>query len=112
MLPTYSRNRSELRFGLRLPVQISAENAVDGAIIAFSENISAHGILLRVTKPIPKETWLRLAIVVKPATATKPTRLVAAGRVLRAERGASNDFLIAICCTRPFRMLGASGDDT
>ncbi len=104
-LNSYSENRSELRYDLRLPVQVSVESASAGAISALSENISAHGILLHIVTPIPQQTWLRLTIVVKPTEVSNATRLVAAGRVVRVERCPSSGFLVAVYCTRPFRMV-------
>lgn len=110
-LTSYSETRSELRYGLHLPVRVSREDAFDGEIAALSENISAHGILLRAGVPIAEGTMLRMTINVKAAKASKTTRLLNAGRVLRVTPCRAGGFLIAVWCVRPFRMDSASQDD-
>ena len=45
--------RSEFRYTLRLPVQVSARS--NGMLTAPSENIRAHGILLRAEALIPEK---------------------------------------------------------
>lgn len=100
--------RSELRYRLRLPVQLSAVEGNGGEIIALSENISAHGILLLTETLIPEGTRLRLAILVGPPGSLKATRLLANGKVLRTQRRWSGGFVTAVCCNRPFRMVNES----
>ncbi len=107
-LPNYPETRSELRYRLRLPVQISTVDGSGGEIIALSENISAHGILLLTETPIPEGTRLRLAILVEPPGSLKATRLLANGRVLRTQRRWRSGFVTAISCNRPFRMANPS----
>jgi len=80
-------------------------------LTALSENVSAHVILLRAEAPIPEKTRLSLAIVVKPASSTKATRLADIERVLRAERYRTNGFVMAVWCSRPFRMTHPDSRD-
>jgi len=103
-LTSYSEQRSELRYGLHLPVQVSPEDVFAGEIAALSENISAHGILLRAGVPIAEGTMLRMVITVKVSGGSKTSRLLNAGRVLRVTPCRTSGFLIAIRCVRPFRM--------
>ena len=110
-LTSYSETRREHRYGLHLPVQVSREDAFAGEIAALSENISAHGILLRSGVSIAEGTMLRMVVTAKPAEASKATRLVNAGRVLRVTPCRSSGFLIAVRCVRPFRMADSASQD-
>jgi hypothetical protein len=107
-LPNYPETRSELRYRLRVPVQVSTVDGSGSEIIAMSENISAHGILLLTETPIPEGIRLRLAILVEPPGSLRATRLLANGRVLRTQRRSRSSFVTAILCNRPFRMANPS----
>jgi len=111
-LPIYSQTRSEPRYRLRLPVQLTAAGANGSEIIGLSENISAHGALLLTETPLAEDARLRLAIVVGPPGSSKVTRLSASGKVLRVERRATGGFAIAVWCNRPFRMMSQSMQTT
>jgi hypothetical protein len=82
-------------------------------MIAVSQNISAHGILLLTESPIAERSRLQLAILVGPPGSSKATLLLANGKVVRAEPRSASGFEVAVCCTRPFRMTsgGTSGID-
>ncbi len=110
-LTSYSESRSELRYGLHLPVRVSREDTSDGEMAALSENICAHGILLRAGVSIAEGTILRMVITVKAEKASKTTRLLNAGRVLRVTPCRTSGFLIAIRCVRPFRMAHAASQE-
>ncbi len=110
-LPSYSESRSELRYGLHLAVRVSREDAFDGEIAALSENICAHGILLRAGVSIAEGTMLRTVITGKAEKASKTTRLLNAGRVLWVTPCRTSGFLIAIRCVRPFRMAHAASQE-
>lgn len=110
-LTSYSETRSELRYGLHLPVQVKREDSLVGEIATLSENISAHGILLRSAVSIAEGTILRMIVTVKPAKASKTARLLNAGRVLRVTPCRASGFLIAVRCVRPFRMADSASQE-
>ncbi len=92
-------------------MRVSREDTPDGEIAALSENISAHGILLRAGVSIAEGTMLRMTINVKGEKASKITRLLNAGRVLRVTPCRTSGFLIAVRCVRPFRMADAASQE-
>jgi len=102
-------NRKELRYRLRLPVQMILANAVEERRDGFTENISAHGILLRTEGRIPENTRLRLAIDVR--LPTRDGRLVGSGVVVRVEPAREKGFLIAVRCVRPFNIREAESQE-
>lgn len=104
-LPTYSDTRSEPRYDLRLPVQLSAAGANGSEIFGLSENISAHGVLLLTDAPLLEDARLSLAIVVGALGSSKVTRLLANGKVVRVERRSTGGFAIAFWCRRPFGIM-------
>lgn len=98
--------RKELRYGLRLPVLLEAP-ASSGQLVAESENISLHGILLRAGVAIARGSRVRLAVGLKPLVPRAKLSLTAAGRVLRVVPDTSGNFIMAVKCERPFRILRA-----
>jgi hypothetical protein len=104
----YQLRRRERRYDLRLPVSVSLHSHIPGAIMAVSENISSHGILLSSEAAIPEGTSIKLMVALRHPSARGNTHLTAAGKVLRLERGA-NRFAVAVCCDeRPFKTTHGS----
>jgi hypothetical protein len=56
----YQLRRRERRYDLRLPVSVSLHSDIPGEIMAVSENISSHGILLSAEAAIPEGTSIEL----------------------------------------------------
>jgi hypothetical protein len=100
----YQLRRRERRYDLRLPVSVSLHSHIPGAIMAVSENISSHGILLSSEAAIPEGTSIKLMVALRHPSARGNTHLTATGRVLRMERRGSRGFAVAVCCDeRPFK---------
>ena len=100
----YQLRRRERRYDLRLPVSVSLHSHIPGAIMAVSENISSHGILLSSEAAIPEGTSIELMVALRHPSARGNTHLTATGRVLRMERRGSRGFAVAVCCDeRPFK---------
>ena len=100
----YQLRRRERRYDLRLPVSVSLYSDIPGEIMATSENISTHGILLSSEAAIPEGTSVELTVALQRPSQWGNTHLTAAGRVLRLERRGSGGFAVAVCCDeRPFK---------
>jgi len=100
----YQLRRRERRYDLRLPVSVSLQSDIPAEIIAVSENISSHGILLSSEAAIPEGTSIKLMVALRRPSPWGNTHLTAAGRVLRLERRGSGGFAVAVCCDeRPFK---------
>jgi hypothetical protein len=56
----YQLRRRERRYDLRLPVSVSVHSDIPSEIMAVSENISSHGILLSSEAAIPEGTGIEL----------------------------------------------------
>jgi hypothetical protein len=100
----YQLRRREPRYDLRLPVSVSLRSDAPGEIMAMSENISSHGILLSAEAAIPEGTSIKLMVALRSSSPSRNTYLTAAGRVLRLERRGTGNFSVAVCCDeRPFQ---------
>ena len=100
----YQLRRRERRYDLRLPVSVSLYSDIPGEIMAVSENISTHGILLSSEAAIPEGTSIELMVALRRPPPWGNTHLTAAGKVLRLERRGSGGFALAVCCDeRPFK---------
>src|ERR1700732_2069597 len=100
----YQLRRREPRYDLRLPVSVSLRSDIPSEIMAVSENISSHGILLSSEAAIPEGTSIKLMVALRHPSARGNTHLTATGRVLRMERRGSRGFAVAVCCDeRPFK---------
>ena len=100
----YQLRRRERRYDLRLPVSLTPHCDTPGEIMAVSENISCHGILLFADAAIPEGTSIELMVALRSPSPWGNTHLTAAGRVLRVERRGSGSFAVAVCCDeRPFK---------
>ena len=97
-LTSYAENRSELRYGFHLPVQVTAEDAFDGEIAALSENISAHGILLRAEVPHCRGNHATDDNYGQCRKSLEELPAPNAGRVLRVTPCQTSGFLIAVWC--------------
>ena len=91
----YQLRRRERRYDLRLPVSVSLHSDIPGEIMAVSENISSHGILLSSEAAIPEGTSIELMVALWRPSPWGNTHLTAAGRVLRLERRGSGSFAVA-----------------
>ena len=100
----YQLRRRERRYDLRLPVSVSLQSDIPAKIMAVSENISSHGILLSSEAAIPEGTSIKLMVELRSPSPWGNTQLTGAGRVLRLERRGSDSFAVAVCCDeRPFK---------
>jgi hypothetical protein len=100
----YQLRRREPRYDLRLPVSVSLRSQIPGEIMAVSENISSHGILLSAEAAIPEGTSIKLMVALRSSSPSRNTYLTAAGKVLRLERRDAGSFAMAVCCDeRPFQ---------
>jgi hypothetical protein len=96
--------RRERRYDLRLPVSVNLQSDISGEIMAVSENISSHGILLSSKAAIPEGTSIELMVALRSPSPWGNTHLTATGKVLRLERRGSGSFAVAVCCDeRPFK---------
>jgi hypothetical protein len=100
----YQLRRREPRYDLRLPVSVSLRSEAPREIMAVSENISSHGILLSAEAAIPEGTSIKLMVALHSTIPSRSTYLTAAGRVLRLEPRGPGSFAMAVCCDeRPFQ---------
>jgi hypothetical protein len=100
----YQLRRREPRYDLRLPVSVSLRSDMPSEIMAVSENISSHGILLSAEAAIPEGTSIKLMVALRSPSTSRSTYLIAAGKVLRLEQRGSGSFAMAVSCDeRPFQ---------
>ena len=100
----YQLRRRERRYDLRLPVSVSLHSDIPAEIMAVSENISSHGILLSSDAAIPEGTGIELMVALRRPSPWGNTHLTAVGRVVRLEPRGLGSFAVAVCCNeRPFK---------
>lgn len=93
--------RDERRYQLRLPVRLAANGDGNPVFYALSENISFHGILLRMEKMVAAGTSVSLSVEI-PSRFRK-RHLSASGTVVRIIKLGDQSYELAVSCRqRPF----------
>ena len=99
----HSEKRTERRYELRLPVRVTSKCEGSLSLDGVSENISAHGILVRMAQKVVDTTPVSLTVTV-PSTFNS-RHLTAAGTVVRVVQLAPHTYAVAVHCgERPFSM--------
>jgi hypothetical protein len=100
---TQEERRSERRFPLRQPASLRfVENNISD-LTAITENVSAHGALLRCDKEIPLGAKTEITLLLPEGPPLKGS-----GEIVRAERSLEGGpYLVAMRCNLPFRITRA-----
>jgi PilZ domain len=96
-----TERRREPRFGVRktAAVKVSINGSLE--LSAITENLSAHGVLLRVESLIPEDSEVEVVLALQLTPTARSLQLVYKGKAVRTERQlVTGQFAVAVSSDR------------
>jgi PilZ domain len=100
-MPQQERRR-EPRFGVRNAATVKTSFDASSELLALTENLSAHGVLLYVESLIPENQALKVILALKLAPTAQSLHLIYEGKVVRTQQNSTTGKVaVAVVCDHP-----------